>query len=62
MRNDSASTLMPSKKLALSTGSLTVSDYLSSSLQIVMVNTTLPANSSAARAMHTMGLSRLDRC
>src|SRR5690606_34724424 len=59
MRNDSASTLMPSKKLALSTGSLTVSDYLSS-LQIVMVNTTLPANiGSAARAMHTMGLSRL---
>lgn len=59
MRNDSASTLMPSKELALSTGSLTVSDYLSS-LQIVMVNTTLPANiGSAARAMHTMGLSRL---
>lgn len=59
MRNDSASTLMPSKKLALSTGSLTVSDYLSC-LQIVMVNTTLPANiGSAARAMHTMGLSRL---
>ena len=59
MRNDSASTLMPSKKLALSTGSLTVNDYLSS-LQIVMVNTTLPANiGSAARAMHTMGLSRL---
>ena len=59
MRNDSASTLMPSKKLELSTGSLTVSDYLSS-LQIIMVNTTLPANiGSAARAMHTMGLSRL---
>src|SRR5699024_6092402 len=59
MRNDSASTLMPSKKLALSTGSHTVSDYLSC-LQIVMVNTTLPANiGSAARAMHTMGLSRL---
>ena len=59
MRNDSASTLMPSKKLALSTGSLTVNDYLSC-LQIVMVNTTLPANiGSAARAMHTMGLSRL---
>ncbi|WP_289048455.1 TrmJ/YjtD family RNA methyltransferase [uncultured Psychrobacter sp.] len=50
---------MPSKKLALSTGSLTVNDYLSC-LQIVMVNTTLPANiGSAARAMHTMGLSRL---
>jgi len=37
----------------------TVSDYLSC-LQVVMVNTTLPANiGSAARAMHTMGLSRL---
>lgn len=36
-----------------------ISDYLSC-LQIVMVNTTLPANiGSAARAMHTMGLSRL---
>ena len=36
-----------------------VNDYLSS-VQIVMVNTTLPANiGSAARAMHTMGLSRL---
>lgn len=36
-----------------------VSDYLSY-LQVVMVNTTLPANiGSAARAMHTMGLSRL---
>ncbi|ALF58774.1 RNA methyltransferase [Psychrobacter urativorans] len=36
-----------------------VSDYLSC-LQVVMVNTTLPANiGSAARAMHTMGLSRL---
>ena len=59
MRNDSASTLMPSKKLALSTARHTVSDYLSC-LQIVMVNTTLPANiGSAARAMHTMGLSRL---
>ena len=34
-------------------------DYLSC-VQIVMVNTTLPANiGSAARAMHTMGLSRL---
>ena len=59
MRNDSASTLMPSKKLALSTARHTVNDYLSC-LQIVMVNTTLPANiGSAARAMHTMGLSRL---
>ncbi|WP_201557099.1 RNA methyltransferase [Psychrobacter sp. 72-O-c] len=37
----------------------TVNDYLSC-LQVVMVNTTLPANiGSAARAMHTMGLSRL---
>lgn len=37
----------------------TVSDYLSC-VQVVMVNTTLPANiGSAARAMHTMGLSRL---
>lgn len=38
---------------------LKVSDYLSC-LQVVMVNTTLPANiGSAARAMHTMGLSHL---
>ena len=45
--------------LAASTANHTVSDYLSC-LQIVMVNTTLPANiGSAARAMHTMGLSRL---
>ena len=37
----------------------TVSDYLSN-MQVVMVNTTLPANiGSAARAMHTMGLSKL---
>lgn len=37
----------------------TVSNYLSC-LQVVMVNTTLPANiGSAARALHTMGLSRL---
>ena len=37
----------------------TVSDYLDC-VQVVMVNTTLPANiGSAARAMHTMGLSRL---
>ena len=36
-----------------------VNDYLSC-LQVIMVNTTLPANiGSAARAMHTMGLSRL---
>lgn len=36
-----------------------VSDYLNC-LQVVMVNTTLPANiGSAARAMHTMGLSHL---
>lgn len=39
--------------------STTISDYLSC-LKVVMVNTTLPANiGSAARAMHTMGLSRL---
>ena len=45
--------------LAASTVHHTVSDYLSC-VQIVMVNTTLPANiGSAARAMHTMGLSRL---
>lgn len=38
---------------------LDISDYLAC-LQVVMVNTTLPANiGSAARAMHTMGLSRL---
>lgn len=36
-----------------------IKDYLDC-VQIVMVNTTLPANiGSAARAMHTMGLSRL---
>lgn len=59
MHNDSASTLMPSKNSAPVTVSHTVSDYLSC-LQIAMVNTTLPANiGSAARAMHTMGLSRL---
>lgn len=45
--------------LAASTVHHTVSDYLSC-VQVVMVNTTLPANiGSAARAMHTMGLSRL---
>ena len=45
--------------LAAATVDHTVSDYLSC-VQIVMVNTTLPANiGSAARAMHTMGLSRL---
>ncbi|SLJ84805.1 RNA methyltransferase [Psychrobacter sp. DAB_AL43B] len=44
---------------AASTLSQTANDYLSC-LQVVMVNTTLPANiGSAARAMHTMGLSRL---
>ena len=45
----------------MSTSFLTrrTNDYLSC-LQVVMVNTTLPANiGSAARAMHTMGLSRL---
>ena len=45
--------------LTAATVNHTVSDYLSC-VQIVMVNTTLPANiGSAARAMHTMGLSRL---
>lgn len=58
MRNDSAS-LLVNTSLANSTARHTVSDYLSC-LQIVMVNTTLPANiGSAARAMHTMGLWRL---
>ena len=53
MNHDSSSIL------AAATVNHTVSDYLSC-LQIVMVNTTLPANiGSAARAMHTMGLSRL---
>ena len=51
-----------SRTLSTSAPTLTntmVSDYLSC-LQVVMVNTTLPANiGSAARAMHTMGLSRL---
>ncbi|TXD98601.1 RNA methyltransferase [Psychrobacter frigidicola] len=43
----------------MSCSTATVTDYLSC-LQVVMVNTTLPANiGSAARAMHTMGLSRL---
>lgn len=47
-----------SNQSALSTP-LTAADYLAN-LQVVMVNTTLPANiGSAARAMHTMGLSRL---
>ncbi|MGO2277338.1 MULTISPECIES: RNA methyltransferase [unclassified Psychrobacter] len=45
--------------LAVSSHAHTASDYLDC-LQVVMVNTTLPANiGSAARAMHTMGLSRL---
>ena len=44
---------------SLAVAARTVSDYLDC-LQVVMVNTTLPANiGSAARAMHTMGLSRL---
>ena len=51
MSNDSSLVVAPSAH--------TVSDYLDC-LQVVMVNTTLPANiGSAARAMHTMGLSRL---
>lgn len=41
------------------TSAPTISDYLAC-MQVIMVNTTLPANiGSAARAMHTMGLSRL---
>ena len=53
MSHDSSSTL------AAATVDHTVSDYLSC-VKIIMVNTTLPANiGSAARAMHTMGLSRL---
>ena len=48
-----------SNDASLAVSSHTVSDYLAC-LQVVMVNTTLPANiGSAARAMHTMGLSRL---
>ena len=44
---------------SLATAVSNVSNYLSC-VQVVMVNTTLPANiGSAARAMHTMGLSRL---
>jgi tRNA (cytidine32/uridine32-2'-O)-methyltransferase len=50
MSNDSLSSIEHAR---------TVTDYLDC-LQVVMVNTTLPANiGSAARAMHTMGLSRL---
>ena len=53
MSNDIPSSLTANTNLT------TVSDYLSC-IQVVMVNTTLPANiGSAARAMHTMGLSRL---
>ena len=45
--------------LSLATAVPNVSNYLSC-VQVVMVNTTLPANiGSAARAMHTMGLSKL---
>ena len=52
MRNDLPSSTAPIKAHS-------VIDYLGC-LQVVMVNTTLPANiGSAARAMHTMGLSRL---
>ena len=48
-----------SNDASLAVSSHTVNDYLAC-LQVVMVNTTLPANiGSAARAMHTMGLSRL---
>lgn len=49
----------PSVPSQTSLSALNVEDYLTC-LQVVMVNTTLPANiGSAARAMHTMGLSRL---
>ena len=55
MSNDTPSSLTTT----VNTSSTTVRDYLSC-IQIVMVNTTLPANiGSAARAMHTMGLSKL---
>lgn len=55
MSNDTTSSLTTT----VNTTSTTVSDYLSC-IQVVMVNTTLPANiGSAARAMHTMGLSKL---
>ncbi|MEZ7517512.1 MULTISPECIES: RNA methyltransferase [Psychrobacter] len=48
-----------SNDASLAVSSHSVNDYLAC-LQVVMVNTTLPANiGSAARAMHTMGLSRL---
>ena len=48
-----------SNDASLAVSSRTVNDYLDC-LQVVMVNTTLPANiGSAARVMHTMGLSRL---
>ncbi|MEL0619264.1 RNA methyltransferase [Psychrobacter proteolyticus] len=48
-----------SNDASLAVSSRIVNDYLDC-LQVVMVNTTLPANiGSAARAMHTMGLSRL---
>ena len=55
MSNDTSSSLTTT----VNRFSTTVSDYLSC-IQVVMVNTTLPANiGSAARAMHTMGLSKL---
>ncbi|MDN5898367.1 MAG: RNA methyltransferase, partial [Psychrobacter sp.] len=48
-----------SNNASSSIAGFSVSDYLSC-IQVVMVNTTLPANiGSAARAMHTMGLSHL---
>lgn len=50
---------MSSEPLLSNVTAYTVADYLSC-LSVVMVNTTLPANiGSAARAMHTMALSRL---
>ena len=59
MSNNAPSSLTTAVTTDPSTVSHTVNDYLPC-VQVVMVNTTLPANiGSAARAMHTMGLSRL---
>lgn len=54
-----SSVSLPLTPLSSTPSAFSIDDYLSC-LQVVMVNTTLPANiGSAARAMHTMGLSRL---
>ena len=59
MSNNAPSSVTTAVTTDPSTVSHTVNDYLPC-VQVVMVNTTLPANiGSAARAMHTMGLSRL---